>query len=225
MAEFYLSDNYSHTHEIVVKKSRFIAHISSTSTVELARDTINNIKSSMPDARHHCTAYIIKELETPTMHSSDDGEPSGTAGRPMLDVLTGLKLANITAIVTRYFGGTLLGTGGLVRAYSDAVKEALENTVVHTHIQTPVYTVTLPHADAGKYITHLSHETTPDISYIDAGVVLRIPTLHKERLETMIAQLSAGTITVEDCGKTTIKEPYGKITEGKIVPFSSSVAQ
>ena len=112
--------------EIVEKKSRFIAHVQATHTEEEAVAFIEAEKKRYWDARHHCYAYIIGE-QGETVRYSDDGEPSGTAGRPILEVLTGSGIRGLTLVVTRYFGGTLLGTGGLVRAYSGAVKEALKS--------------------------------------------------------------------------------------------------
>jgi len=110
--------------EIVEKKSRFIATIRPVASEEEAAAFINEMKKKYYDARHNCSAFVIGSKAELT-RSSDDGEPSGTAGRPMLEVLLGSGIRNIAVVVTRYFGGTLLGTGGLVRAYSSAVKEAL----------------------------------------------------------------------------------------------------
>ena len=115
--------------EIVEKKSRFIATVVPVNTEEEALERIGQIKKKHYDARHNCFAYVIGE-KNEIMRCSDDGEPSGTAGRPMLEVLTGREIHNAVAIVTRYFGGTLLGTGGLVRAYTEAVQEGLEHCVV-----------------------------------------------------------------------------------------------
>ena len=114
------------TGEIEEKKSRFIAHIAKTKTEEEAVAFIESIKKKYWDARHNCSAIVIGEHHELT-RCSDDGEPSGTAGRPMLEVLTRENLHDITVVVTRYFGGTLLGTGGLVRAYTQAVKSGLKN--------------------------------------------------------------------------------------------------
>lgn len=113
------------TGEIEVKKSRFIANIAPVNSVEEANDFINEIKKKYWDAKHNCSAFVIGD-NGENVRSSDDGEPSGTAGRPMLEVLVGEKITNICVVVTRYFGGTLLGTGGLVRAYQGAVKEGLK---------------------------------------------------------------------------------------------------
>lgn len=110
--------------ELVEKKSRFIATVSPVSSEEEAVAFIDEMKKKYYDARHNCSAFVIGSRAELT-RSSDDGEPSGTAGRPMLEVLLGSGIRNIAVVVTRYFGGTLLGTGGLVRAYSSVVKEAL----------------------------------------------------------------------------------------------------
>lgn len=110
--------------ELVEKKSRFIATVCPVGSEEEAAAFIEKMKKKYYDARHNCSAFVIGSQAQLT-RSSDDGEPSGTAGRPMLEVLLGSKVRNVAAVVTRYFGGTLLGTGGLVRAYSEVLKKAL----------------------------------------------------------------------------------------------------
>ena len=110
--------------EITEKKSRFIATICPVHSEEEALAFIEKTKKKYWDARHNCYAYILGETQS-CMRSSDDGEPQGTAGHPMLDVLCGQQLYDVAVVVTRYFGGVLLGTGGLVRAYSQAVQEGL----------------------------------------------------------------------------------------------------
>lgn len=114
--------------EIVEKKSRFIANVFYIETVEEAEEKIKQIKKKYFDARHNCFAYSIFSKEKIIDRFSDDGEPSGTAGAPILNILNSKKLTNILVIVTRYFGGILLGTGGLVRAYTGATQEALNKT-------------------------------------------------------------------------------------------------
>ncbi|MBP7213627.1 MAG: YigZ family protein [Anaerolineaceae bacterium] len=111
--------------EIVVVNSRFIASLSPAKSVEEARAFITEVKKRFPDATHHVPAFVIGHGNSIISHSSDDGEPSGTAGRPALAVLQGSGLGNVVVVVTRYFGGTKLGTGGLVKAYGDAVREVL----------------------------------------------------------------------------------------------------
>lgn len=115
--------------EVMEKKSRFIATVAAVSTKEEAEAFIASCKKKYWDARHNCCAYIIAGA-VDILHSSDDGEPSGTAGKPMLEILLKEGLRNVCVVVTRYFGGTLLGTGGLVRAYQAAVKEGIRNSVL-----------------------------------------------------------------------------------------------
>lgn len=137
------------TGEITEKKSRFIADIRPVSTEEEALAFIEEIRKKYWDARHHCYAYILGERGQQS-RCSDDGEPSQTAGRPMLDVLAGEELTDVCAVVTRYFGGTLLGTGGLVRAYSGAVKEGLSQCVLMEKRPGRELAVTAGYGDVGK---------------------------------------------------------------------------
>lgn len=112
--------------EIVEKKSKFIANLYYVQNEQEAQEKIEQIRKTHYDARHHCFAYRIETKEEKVERMSDDGEPSGTAGAPLLNILRKQELANVVVVVTRYFGGILLGTGGLVRAYSDACIKALE---------------------------------------------------------------------------------------------------
>jgi uncharacterized YigZ family protein len=112
--------------EIIVSNSRFIATAAPVFSVEQAREFIHEMKHEFSDATHNVPVFLIGNGASVTAHSSDDGEPSGTAGRPALAVLQGSGLGDIAVVVTRYFGGTKLGTGGLVRAYTDSVKAVLE---------------------------------------------------------------------------------------------------
>ena len=115
--------------EIVEKKSRFIATTRPVESEEEAAAFIEEMRKKYWDARHNCSAYVIGDRGQ-TSRCSDDGEPPQTAGRPMLDVLLGAEVRNVCVVVTRYFGGTLLGTGGLVRAYSSAVQEGLKASII-----------------------------------------------------------------------------------------------
>ena len=116
------------TAEIVVKKSKFICNLSYIKSEDEAKDFIKSIKKKYHDARHNCYAYIVFSENNIIYKSSDDKEPQGSAGLPILDVLKGKDLVNVVCVVTRYFGGTLLGVGGLVRAYSSAASLALDNS-------------------------------------------------------------------------------------------------
>ena len=112
--------------EIVVKKSKFIANFIKVTSKEQAEEEIKKIRKKYFDARHNCISYRVLEDEKVVERFSDDGEPSGTAGGPMLNILQKNNLVNVLIVVTRYFGGILLGTGGLVRAYSDSLQKAIE---------------------------------------------------------------------------------------------------
>lgn len=137
-------------HELVVKKSRFIARIEPVGSIEDADAVISGIRKRYWDARHNCTAMVTGLLGDQA-RSSDDGEPSGTAGVPMLEVLRRRELTDVVAVVTRYFGGVKLGAGGLVRAYSTAMSEALDlSRLVRRESLTQV-TIDVPHADAGRF--------------------------------------------------------------------------
>lgn len=116
--------------EIVEKKSKFIAHLFYVETKEQAEEYIKEINKKYHDARHNCYAYSIFSEEGYINKFSDAGEPSGTAGAPMLGIITGKEITNVLVIVTRYFGGILLGTGGLVRAYSEATNSVIENSKI-----------------------------------------------------------------------------------------------
>lgn len=135
--------------ELVEKKSRFIATIRPVETREDAEQFIAEMKKKYWDARHNCSAYVLG-AGNETMHSSDDGEPSGTAGRPMLSVLTGQDVHNVAVVVTRYFGGVLLGMGGLVRAYQGAVLSALENARIAEQVTLLELDATVDYGDVGR---------------------------------------------------------------------------
>lgn len=115
-------------YETEIKKSKFLTCITEVKTEQEAEEVIKNTKKKYYDSTHVCSAYVLKD----TMHSSDDGEPSGTAGKPILDVILGNELINVVITVTRYFGGTLLGTGGLVRAYAGSASGVVKNSEIVT---------------------------------------------------------------------------------------------
>lgn len=152
--------------EITEKKSRFIATVRPVESEDEAVSFINEMKKKYWDARHNCSAYVIGE-NNEIMHSSDDGEPSGTAGRPMLSVLTGQDVHNVAAVVTRYFGGVLLGTGGLVRAYQGAVSEALLHAEIRQQLLMQELMLTAEYTDVGKiqYLLSQAGFRTADTEY------------------------------------------------------------
>lgn len=185
--------------EIIEKKSRFIANIFPVKTEQEALEKITEMKKKYYDARHNCFAYIIgddHEIE----RSSDDGEPSGTAGRPMLEVLTGQGICDVVAVVTRYFGGTLLGTGGLVRAYSGAMKEGLANCVLLEQGSGYLLRICTDYNDVGKlqYLarTRGLHEMASE--YADAVMMeLLVPCENIEEVEAEITEKTSGKAKME----------------------------
>lgn len=174
--------------ELVISRSRFITHLSPAAGPDEARQVVADLRAEFPDARHHCSAWIVQVPgEQDREHSSDDGEPSGTAGRPMLDVLRGHGLAKIAAVVVRYFGGILLGTGGLVRAYSDSVAGAIEAATLWTVAEVPRWELSAPVALAGRLEAVLRAEGWDVEAEWDAEVTLRVTTADRARLAEIAA--------------------------------------
>lgn len=137
--------------EVVEKKSKFIAHLFPVENIEEAETLLKEIKKKYYDARHHCMAYRILKENQIIEKASDDGEPSGTAGAPMLTILKKNNLANVLIVVIRYFGGTLLGTGGLVRAYSDSLLMAIEKSQKVTKCLGTQIEVTLDYSEIDRF--------------------------------------------------------------------------
>ena len=160
--------------EITEKKSRFIASLRPVDSEEEAMAFIAEIRKKYWDARHHCSAFVIGE-QNEVARCSDDGEPAQTAGRPMLDVLTGREIHNVCAVVTRYFGGTRLGTGGLVRAYSGAVQAGLENCVVLEKCLAGRWKITIDYGSLGRLQYILAEAKIPVLeSEYGEGVALTV---------------------------------------------------
>lgn len=180
--------------QIEEKKSVFIANIARADSEEEATAFIETMKKKYWDARHNCSAFVIGERGELT-RCSDDGEPSGTAGRPMLEVLLRENIKNIVVVVTRYFGGTLLGTGGLVRAYTQAVKEGLNDCKIGVLRMGVPLALTTDYNGIGKILYLLSAMgLTPKDSDYGEKVTLQVlvPVEEKERLVRDITEATAG---------------------------------
>lgn len=181
------------TGEIIEKKSRFIATVIPIETEEEALAFIEAQKKQYWDARHNCSAYVLGENHE-IQRCSDDGEPSKTAGRPMLDVLLLEDIHNVCVVVTRYFGGTLLGTGGLVRAYQAATKEGLNNSVIITKQLGKKLKITTDYNGIGKiqYIIGQRNISTLDTEYTDivAVTILIAPSMEDEFRKKVIEATS-----------------------------------
>lgn len=176
------------------KKSRFIASVRRCESEEEAAAFIEEMKKKYWDAKHNCSAFVIGSRGELT-RCSDDGEPSGTAGRPMLEVLLGAGLRNVCAVVTRYFGGVLLGTGGLVRAYTQAVKAALENCAVGRMRAGYEVRVTTDYNGVGKILYLLGNLGMEPISgeYTEKVVLrLQVAAEELERLRRDVVEATSG---------------------------------
>lgn len=186
--------------QVLEKKSRFIATTRPVESEEEAVAFIEEMKKKYWDARHNCSAYVIGPRGE-LVRCSDDGEPGQTAGRPMLEVLTGQEIRNICVVVTRYFGGVLLGTGGLVRAYSAAVKEGLKNSVVLDKIPARKLAVHTDYNGLGKlnYLAAQLGFTVLDIEYTDQVVMLMlVPAAGTESAKKQITEKTNGQAVIEE---------------------------
>ena len=163
------------TAEIVEKKSKFIANLFHVESVEEAENRIKDIKKKYHDARHNCIAYRVAENGQIIEKSSDDGEPSGTAGGPMLNILQKNNLCNLVIVVTRYFGGILLGTGGLVRAYSEVTQQAIEKStkVIKVIGRETIIELDYSNLEKFKYYCKNNNINIKKIDYMD-NIILKI---------------------------------------------------
>ena len=190
--------------EIEIKRSRFITLVDRVTCESEARGFIDAARERFPDARHHCSAYIYHVDEAnPVERSSDDGEPSGTAGKPMLDVLKGSGMLDICAVVVRYFGGVKLGAGGLVHAYSGSVSEALELVERSTRALRELYTAEFSHAQAGRVEAELrnrGYEITDTAYGAAVTFTLAIEPGGREALDATLAALSQGEVESSEAG-------------------------
>jgi uncharacterized YigZ family protein len=181
--------------EIEVKRSRFRATLQRTGSEADARALVERLRREHWDARHHCLALRVGPPPQPVERSNDDGEPAGTAGAPMLEVLRGAGVSDVVVVVTRWFGGTLLGAGGLVRAYSGAVRASLDEVGTLRRELLRELTVTVPYDTAGRVETDLRSAGVEVLgtSY-GAEVVLTLgaPPADEPRLAALVAELTAG---------------------------------
>ncbi len=181
--------------ETVVVNSRFIATIGRADTVAEARQFIQAIRDEMPDATHHVYAFRVGYGGSVTEGMSDDGEPSGTSGPPVLAVLRGADLGDVVIVVTRYFGGTKLGTGGLVRAYGGAAKEAIAALPTELKIEKQPVGIAVPYSFYERLklllAAHQALITSEDFA-ADVTVYAVLPVDQVASLEAAIANLTAG---------------------------------
>ena len=196
VAEVYRTVYQGGTGEVVMKKSRFIATVSPVSSEEEALEFIEGLKKKYWDASHNCYAYIIG-TKNPLMRCSDDGEPSKTAGKPMLDILISHELTNLVVVVTRYFGGTLLGTGGLVKAYQSAALEGLnQSLIIKKELGLRMRLIT-DYNLIGKLQYYIGQEELPILTSDYTDVVMLevlVPADKVTAFEKKVTELSNGTL-------------------------------
>lgn len=205
-----MSDSYKIVYKggeggIVEKKSRFIAYVKPVDTEEEANDFIESIKKKNWDARHNCSAVVIGE-NNEFSRCSDDGEPASTAGKPMLEVLINEGIHNAAVVVTRYFGGVLLGTGGLVRAYQGAVKEGLAASVIVEKQKGAKYKITTDYNGIGK------------LQYIIAS--LNIFTINTEYTENVDIEVMVNSSMEKEFVDKVVEGTNGKVKISRIEEMS-----
>lgn len=191
--------------EIVEKKSKFIANLFPVESAEEAERIIKETKKKYHDARHNCMAYRIKKESQMIEKSSDDGEPSGTAGINMLNILQKNELTNVLIIVTRYFGGILLGTGGLVRAYSDALIKAIEKSSLIQKCEGIEMLIKMPYSeyDSFQYYCKNNNILITDVEYCEL-ISCKIE-LEDDKKEKLLKDFEAKTIILNDVKEITKK--------------------
>ena len=202
--------------EIIEKKSRFIATVVPVNTEEEALEFVEKTRKKYWDARHNCYVYSIG-MNREFTRCSDDGEPSGTAGRPMLDVILGEDIYNVAVVVTRYFGGVLLGTGGLVRAYSKAVQEGLAASKVILKQKGIALKITTDYTGLGKiqYIAGERNIPVLDSEYTDKVVMkLLVPVQDVGSVQKAITEGTNGRAGIEKD-----QELYYAVLDGKVITF------
>ena len=183
--------------EILVVNSRFITNLEYAGSVEEARAHLARVRGHHPTATHNVSAFIIGHGNSIITHCSDDGEPSGTAGRPALAVLQGSGLGNVSVVVTRYFGGTLLGTGGLVRAYGDAVREVLKGVKLATLLPTTTLMFVTPYRlyDQVLRLIEAHNGQVLDTAFLEEiTVTVRFKDEEVEAFSGQLGNLSAGQV-------------------------------
>lgn len=186
--------------EIRVVNSRFIATLAPAASVDEARVFINRIKAQYADASHNVPVFLIGHGDSVTAHCSDDGEPSGTAGRPALAVLQGSGLGDVVVVITRYFGGTKLGTGGLVRAYSDAVRSVLEKVERSVREMTDTVMVAFPYTylECVRRLVKTCNGTILEEEFAaDVTITARFKVEDSPAFQAGIVELTSGTVSAE----------------------------
>ncbi|WP_337242124.1 IMPACT family protein [Proteus faecis] len=181
-----------------IKKSRFITFIAHTEGIDAAKTYIQSIKEQFPDARHHCWAFVAgRPDDSQQLGFSDDGEPTGTAGKPILAPLLGSGMGEVTAVVVRYFGGIKLGTGGLVRAYGSGVQQALKLLPTKTKVPQLRFSVACEYSLVSllEQVVEQYHGQVLSSEYTDkVTFILSLPAVHSGEVEVKLRDISRGNM-------------------------------
>ncbi|MGW8885363.1 YigZ family protein [Streptomyces sp. NPDC055749] len=208
MQEQYRTVARAGVHETEISRSRFLCALAPAATEQEAQDFVARVRKEHPTASHNCFAYVIG-ADASVQKASDDGEPGGTAGVPMLHMLMRREMRYVVAVVTRYYGGVKLGAGGLIRAYGGAVGEALDELGTITRQRFRLATVTVDHQRAGKLENDLRATgiTVREVGYAEAVTIgIGLPDADVEGFTAWLADATAGSATLELGG-----EAYGDV--------------
>lgn len=206
MQEQYRTVARAGVHETEINRSRFICALAPAATEQEAQDFVARIRKEHPTATHNCFAYVIG-ADASVQKAGDDGEPGGTAGVPMLQMLTRREMRYVVAVVTRYYGGVKLGAGGLIRAYGGVVGEALDELGTITRRRFRLATITIGHQRAGKLENDLraTGRTVREVRYAEAVIIeIGLPDADVESFRGWLADVTAGEAGLELGG-----EAYG----------------
>lgn len=199
MQEQYRTVARAGEHETEINRSRFICALAPAATEQDAQDFVARVRREHPTASHHCFAYVIG-ADASVQKASDDGEPGGTAGVPMLQMLTRREMRYVVAVVTRYYGGVKLGAGGLIRAYGGAVGEALDAIGTLTRQRFRIATLTVGHQRAGRLENELraTGRTVREVRYAEAvSIEIGLPDAEVEDFRRWLADATAGEAELE----------------------------
>lgn len=214
MLNYYYTVKQAGSHEVIIQKSRFIGYVERVETEQAAQEFIQTIKKKHYDATHNCSAYLIGDHDE-IQKANDDGEPGGTAGIPMLEVLKKLHLKNIVVVVTRYFGGIKLGAGGLIRAYSTTTSETIKNIGIVKGSLMQGFSLEIEYPLLGKVENELrqSPYIIEKINYLEkVEIIVYVSIDTVTSFKEDIVNLTSDQVTINELNKKYIESPVSSTT-------------
>jgi len=218
MLTHYYTVKQAGSHEIIIQKSRFIGYVERVNTEDEAIAFIQKIKKQHHNATHNCSAYIIGDHDQ-IQKANDDGEPGGTAGIPMLEVLKRLSLKNVVVVVTRYFGGTKLGAGGLIRAYSSTTSETIKKIGIVKGALMQGFSLTIEYSLLGKVenALHQSPYIIDDINYMENVELFVYVSIHEvDSFQKEMANITSNKITMKEIDKKYIETEVSSVSKEEL---------